>query len=162
MKKFSVCCFLGALAAIGCGGDSTESIGKSEVDVATLEEEGVAASLDGEVAGIGVPLATPFPEASRTAIENEMLGAASLVITSENGTSADLADGIVVSGEPSAPGEFTWALDEERVTLTITFFNETPGGVKIQSGTEYTATLAIAENAFTDEVPATTFTVTVD
>lgn len=162
MKKFSVCCFLGALAATGCGGDETESTGKGEVDVASLEDEGVQASVEAEVAAIGVPLAAPFPAGTKSEIEDEMLGAASLVVSSENGTSADLADGIVVDGEPSAPGEFNWELDEDRTTLTISFFNETVNGMSIQPGAEYTATLQIAENKFTAEVPATTFTVTVD
>lgn len=162
MKKFSVCCFLGALAAIGCGGDETESSGKGEVDVASLEDEGVEASVQAEVAAIGVPMAAPFPAGTKSAIQEEMIGAASLVVSSPNGTSADLSDGIVVDGEPSAPGEFNWALDSDRTTLTISFFNETVNGMTMDPGTEYTATLQIAENMFTDEVPATTFTVTVD
>ena len=163
MKKFHVCCFLGALAAVGCGGDDTSSVAKSEVDVEMLEDEGVVAEVTEEVAAIGFPLSKPFPEADRQAIEDEMLGAASLVVSNQDsGASADLADGVPVTGEPKAPGEFTWELDEDRVTLTITFFNETSTGMSIDPGKEYIATLAIAANAFTDEVPATTFTVTVD
>jgi hypothetical protein len=162
MKKFSVCGFLGALAATGCGGDETESMGKGTVDVASLEDEGVQAAVEADVAAIGVPMSAPFPAGSKAEIEDEMLGAASLVVSSPTGTSADLADGIVVDGEPSAPGEFNWELDDDRTTLTISFYNETVNGMSMKPGTEYTATLQIAENEFTGEVPATTFTVTVD
>jgi hypothetical protein len=164
MNKFHVCCFLGALAAIGCGGDETSSSGtKSEVDVAALEDEGVVAEMTEEVAAIGVPLATPFPEADKDEIEDVMMEAASLVVSSdESGATANLSDGTPVDGEPSAPGEFSWELDEERTTLTINFFNETASGMSIDKGAEYTAVLSIAENKFTDELPATSFTVTVD
>ncbi len=164
MNKFHVCCFLGALAAIGCGGDESSTGGtKSEVDVDMLEEEGVVAEMTEEVAAIGVPLATPFPVADKQEIEDVMMEAATLVVSNEeSGASADLSDGTPVDGEPSAPGEFSWELDEERTTLTIEFYNETASGMSIDKGTEYVATLSIAENKFTDEVPATSFTVTVD
>jgi hypothetical protein len=158
MNKFHVCCFLGALAAVGCGDDSSTSTGKGEVDVATLEDEGVMVAMAGDVASITVPFIDPVPMASGSAVENEMSDATSLVVSSvASGSSADISDGTMVDGEPTEPGEFSWELDEERSEMTLTFYNETTSGLTLESGSSYRATLAISENDFVVEVPAMTF-----
>jgi hypothetical protein len=162
MKKFPICCFLGALAAIGCNGDQSTTTAKGEVDVAALEDDGVSVAMSGDVAAITVPFVDPVPMASDTAIAEELSSAVSLVVSSvESGASADLADGTMVEGEPSAPGEFAWELDEHRSELTISFYNETTTGLTLKSDARYEAMLEISENAFVVEVPATTFDIDV-
>ena len=158
MNKFHLCCFLGALAAIGCAGDDTTTISKGEVDVATLEDEGVMVAMAGDVASITVPFVDPVPMASASAVESEMSDATSLVVSSvASGSSADLSDGTLVEGEPKEPGEYAWELDEERSEMTLTFYNETASGLTLKTGSSYRATLSISENDFVVEVPAMTF-----
>lgn len=160
MKKFHVCCFLGALAAVGCGEDDSTTIRKGEVDVAALEDDGVTVDMAGDVASITVPFVDAVPAASASALESEMSDATSLVVSSvASGSSADISDGELVDGEPNGPGEFSWELDEERSSMTLTFYNETASGLTLKSGSSYRATLAISENDFVVEVPAMTFDV---
>jgi len=158
MNKFHVCCFLGALAAVGCGDDDSATIRKGEVDVIALEDEGVMVDMAGDVASITVPFVEAVPAASVTAIESEMSEATSLVVSSvASGSSADISSGELVEGEPNGPGEFSWELDEERSAMTVTFYNETASGLTLKPGSSYRATLAISENDFVVEVPAMTF-----
>lgn len=161
MNLLRVSCICGALAAIGCGGDESSTGPKAEVDVSMLEDGDVAAAVTEEVGSIAMTFADPIPDVDDEALEMEMLDAATVVVSdSTNGTTADLADGTLVHGEPSAPGEYSWALDESRTELTMSFYNRTASGMTIEPGTVYRVTMSIAENAYISEMPATSFEVT--
>jgi hypothetical protein len=152
---------IAAALAGGCGeGDDTQ-IRKGEVDHDMLDA-GVTVTIATDNTGsVDVPLSVPAPNVPDADIESALGAAVGLVVTSdETGASADITSGMLVSGSPSSPGEYAWALNDTRDTATLTFYNESPGGLTLKTDRTYTAQFAIGTNDYIEDMPAMTFTVT--
>lgn len=168
----SISGFLSGVA--GCGSDvvesSTDSAGtggevegpKGEVDVVALGG-GLEVTLSGDVGTVVVPFAVAVPEGpSATQLSGALESAASLSLRSDaTGVTANLADGELIDGAPSSPGEFSWTLDTERTALELRFFNETPAGTTLKVGNAYTANFSIAANDYVENVPSAAVAITV-
>ena len=161
MKNLRIVFLMGAVASIGCGDDGGSLVTKGEVDEAALTA-GVVVSLAGAQGTVTVPFSEPVPDADDSDFEDEMSGAVSLLVTSNaSGASADLMAGTIASGSPMAPGEYTWDLNGARDSAQMTFFNETPGGLTLKVGNQYTAQLAVTTNDYVQRVSAISFQVQV-
>jgi hypothetical protein len=150
-----------AALTAGCGGGEGTEIRKGEVDHDMLDA-GVTVTIAADNTGsVDVPLSVPAPNVPDADIEGALGDAVGLVVTSdETGASADITSGTLVTGTPSAPGEYAWALDGDRDTATLTFYNESPGGLTLKTDRTYTAQFAIGTNDYIEDMPAMTFTVT--
>lgn len=155
--------FTGALVATACAdGSSAVSIAKGEIDTATVAD-GITLRVADGVGTVSVPMMQPVPDTSDSALTAELGGATSLIVENPgSGVTADLADGTYVEGEPSQPGQYTWSLNADRDQVIFTFFNETTGGLQLDVGTKYKATLSVSSNAYIDEVDALAFMVKVE
>lgn len=151
----------GLIAAVttGCGSDVVESVGasgKGEVDEASLDEDGVTVVLDGDMGTVAVPFLVPVPEVDTPArLSDALEDAVSLQVRSDvTGTTADLSSGRLIEGTPEAAGEFSWALNETRDELTLSFFNETTAGTTLKTDRSYTASLQVTSNEYVEDVPS--------
>lgn len=164
MKRFTGSLFaLSLLAATACADDDDAGGAKGRVDEAALDADGVTVTLNGNTASVDVPFSEPVPSNPADEALNEALDtAASLSIRSDvTGTTANLADGEWVDGDPSGPGEFNWALNEDRDMLTFTFYNETTAGTTLKTDRTYTASVSISTNAYVENLASTAVAVTV-
>ncbi len=153
--------FGAALLVAGCGDDTPAEVQKAEVDTSALQA-GTDVVLSGNTGTVDVPLKSPIPaSASESDLESDLEGAVALVVSSvETGASADLAAGTLVSSNPAAPGEYTWSMNEERDTITLEFYNQTPGGLTLKAGRDYDVQFAVTPNSYVMSVAAMSFTVT--
>ncbi len=158
---FTSILFGATLAVAGCTDDTVAEVAKAEVDTDALRA-GPTVTLSGNTGSVDVPLKTPIAaSASESDLENELEGAVALVVSSVNsGASADLAAGSLVSSNPAAPGEYAWSMNDARDTITLEFYNQTPGGLTLKVGRTYDVQLAITSNGYVMSVPAMSFTVT--
>lgn len=162
MKAYRIAA-IASLAFIACADDYDDTQIKGTVDVAALSA-GATVLLQAGVGVVDVPFdpSNPIPEVPRADLEDELSGAVSLVVTNpETGVTADLATGELVTSTPSGPGEYTWAVSDDRTTARLTFFNETTRGFAMQSGDNLAAQLSIATNDYIQRVSPMTFDVAV-
>ncbi len=155
----------GALAAAlglgACGDDAVPVEGDTRIAEGELTE-GVVVRIQGALATVTLPFVDPVPEVDDDEFEDELQGSVALFVASElSGAAADLAAGTLVDGTPAAPGEFAWELDEERLEATLTFFNESPGGLTLSIGQPYRAQLTVTPNAYVATLSAISFPVAV-
>lgn len=167
MKKSTL---LVTAALVGaCSTDSTES-GVAKVEVAdpqdVLDPDGdgeVQATVEEDVASISFDLAEPLPEISgpRSSSDDpamlDVVGALFVTVSSPRSlTSVNLDDGIFVGETPDEPGEWTATLSDDRRIIDLSWYNETPSGLKITKGEPYDVVFELGENCCVDEVPPTT------
>jgi hypothetical protein len=161
MKTLRFLFLTGAVASFGCGDDGGDDITKGEVDEAALNN-GVMVSIQGAQGTVTVPFSEPVPDVADDDFEMEMSGAVSLLVTSnQSGAMADLASGTIADGAPMRAGEYGWTLNDDRTEATMTFFNETQGGLTLKPGNGYTAQLAVTTNDYVQRVSAISFQVSV-
>ncbi len=158
MKRLFVASLALLLPAVGCGSDTVEApLGK--VDTEALMA-GPTVTLSGDLGTVDVPLSEALPAGDDQTIADDLSGTVSLVVTSrETGASADLAAGDLVSANPSAPGEYAWSIDEDRTTVTLEFYNQTPGGLTLKAGRTYDVQFAVQPNGWIEIVPTMQFSV---
>lgn len=162
MKKFPFLMLCGALALGACtDDDGSTSIRKGAVNEDTLAS-GMDVSVNGSLGTIVVPFAVAVPSVPTADLQDELDGAVSLaVVSAQSGATADLTSGTMVDGEPTAAGEFSWALNDARSEVTLTFYNQTSGGLSLTPGNGYTAQFSVSTNDFVQRVPAVSFDVRV-
>lgn len=153
------------LVAPGC--DVPASVcAKGQIDRATISAGMVATISDG-VGEVYVPFQVAVPPVAGDTggdaeLEAELATAVSLVVSSKyTGATADLTSGTIVESNPSAPGEWSWELDDDRDLATMTFFATAPGGLTLKPDVEYDALLSIAPNEYIEPEEAFAFTVSV-
>lgn len=164
MKTLRTALLLGlgaaTLAACGDDGDGAMTLRKGEIDEAALSS-GVSVNISGQTGTVSVPFIEPVPNVPDADLEAELEAAVSLFVQSDaSGSSADLAAGSIV-GSPAGPGEWSWDLNEDRDEATMTFFNESPGGLTLKNGVSYTATMTLTANDYIESVSAFSMAVTV-
>jgi hypothetical protein len=166
-KYFSIdrgCLWILALVAACNGDDVQQAERKGIVDEEALEA-GVVVTLRGDLGEVEVPFAVPVPASADTTdaeTAQQVAGAVSLVVANRNsGVTADLADGTLVEETPTAAGQWSFVLNEERDLATLTFFNESPLGDALRTSGEYDAYLSIAENDYVEAVPSIGYAVSV-
>ena len=153
-----------SFALTACPADDVDA--KVNILVEDLTTNGMTITLTGDLGegtlGFDAPVSdTPTNETLDLYLEN----AVSINIVSDaTSTAASFGEmGVTyVEGTPAAPGEYTWALSADRDSATFTFFNETPGGVTLKNTVAYTAELAVANNPYVTDVPATSVAVNVN
>lgn len=155
MKLWHALLVTGALLSTGCpGDDGVATIRKGEVDEGALVA-GVTVSIDA-ASGTGtvlVPFVEPVPQVPDEDFEDEMDGAVMLQVQSpRSGAQAELLAGTLVDGDPSAPGEYSWELNEDRDEAMMTFFNQTPGGLTLKPGLNYDVQLTVSTNMYVENV----------
>jgi hypothetical protein len=145
-----------------CGDDGgVVSLRKGVVDEGALST-GVTVTISGQTGSVQVPFMEPVPDVSDDDLEAELDGAVSLgVVSAASGAATDLAAGTLVSGTPTGPGQWSWQLNGDRDQATLTFYNQTPGGLTLSPGNPYSATLSLTTNAYIERLSAFTMQVTV-
>ncbi len=144
-----------------CGDEPALVEGATRIAEGELTD-GVTVRLEGALGTVGLPFVDPVPEVDDLVFQEELEGAVGLFVVSElSGAAADLGAGTVVDGTPAAAGEYSWTLDEERTEVTLTFFNESPGGLTLNIGQPYSAQLSITANAYVERLSAISFPVAV-
>ncbi len=158
MKLWQALLVTGALLSTGCpGDDSAATLNKGEVDESALVA-GRTVRISGATGTVIVPFSVPVPQVPDADFEDEMDGAVSLQVRSpRSGATAELIAGTLVSSNPSAPGEYTWELNADRDEATMTFFNETPGGLTLQPGLSYDVQLSVSTNMYIENVSPISF-----
>lgn len=166
MKKSTL---LVAAALVGaCSTDSTEA-GVAKVEVAdpqdVLDPDGdghVQATVEEEVAVMALELAEPLPEISGPRSSDDpalldIVDAMFVTVSSPRSlASVSLEDGIYVAETPDEPGEWTATLTDDRMTIHLHWFNETPNGLKMTAGESYDVVFELGDNCCIAEVPPTT------
>lgn len=152
----------GVTLLTACGDDDgAVSIRKGVVDEAALST-GVTVTVSGQTGAVLVPFMEPVPSVNDDDLQEQLEGAVSLNVTSSvSGATINLAAGSLVGGNPAGPGEWSWELNDDRDEATLTFFNETPGGLTLSPGNPYSATLSLATNAYIERLSAFTMQVSV-
>ncbi len=158
MKRLSATSLAILLLAPACGDDSVEAqLGKVDTEALTA---GPSVVLSGDLGTVEVPLVRPLPAGDDEDVASDLSGTVSLVVSSrETGATADLAAGSLVPTNPAAPGEYAWSIDDERTTVTLEFYNQTPGGLTLKVGRTYDVEFAVQPNGWIDIVPTMAFSV---
>lgn len=93
----------------------------------------------------------------------ELSTAVTFVIRSDvTDSTADIASGtLVTDAAPTAPGQWTFELNEARDAATITFVNEDTAGLTLKTDRTYTGTLAVVPNTYIESVASFTMSVSV-
>ncbi len=158
MKKLSAFVLGGAFLVAGCPGDDPAGISKGQVDTGTLTD-GVVVTLSGNTGKVEVPMAVPVPETNDSALEAELRAACALVISSNvTGSTLDISVGSLVESNPAAPGEYAWSINSDRDIITMTFFNQSPGGLTLKTDRTYNVSMSIDTNRYIATVPNMMFT----
>ena len=55
-----------------------------------------------------------------------------------------------------------WSLNSDRNVLTFKFYNRTDDGHSLTLGQTYNGVLTVTDNSFIEDIPATSFTITVE
>lgn len=153
MKKIPALLF-GCTLLAACNNGEEATVNKGEVDRDALESDGVTVSLDASLGSVDIPMVVFPTETDQELINDELESAVALVLVSDmTGSAADIAAGTVVDGDPSGPGEFSWEFNEDDDVATLTFWNETPGGLTLKTDRTYTAQFAVTTNKYIRTVP---------
>jgi hypothetical protein len=141
----------GSMLAACNNDDGAVSVRKGEIDEGALTS-GVTVTIAGSLGTVQVPFSEPVPEVPDATFEAELEDAVSLlVVSNQSGATADLMAGSVVAS-PSSPGQWSWQLNEDRDLATMTFFNETPGGLTLKAGNSYTAQFSVSVNDYIERL----------
>lgn len=150
MKTLRALLVLTGVFAAACaddGGDLT----KGSVDIVALQSNAVV-TLSGATGTMVVPFSTPVPNVPNDDFEEEMTGAVALTVSSpRTGVTVNLMDG-VLADVPTAPGEYSWALNTERTQATLTFVNSTTAGLTLKPGLDYLATMSVQTNDYVQRI----------
>ena len=164
MRKASL--FIGLVVGlVGCTVDHEPSSGsseKGEVDIELLQSTDWPVTIDGDVGTVALPFARPVPNSvfNIDDVKAELSDSVIMTVRSdETGVTANLADSAPVDLDPANPGDFSWELNPDRDQATLTFYNETPGGLTLKTDRTYTVNVEITENDYVKTLPASTFTV---
>jgi len=150
------------MVLIGCTVDDPATLRKASV-AADMLEAGVTVSIQGSVGSVSVPFTEEIPDVSASDFQDELDGAVSLLVTSTvSGASADIVSGTLVDGMPAAAGEFSFEIAADRMSVTMSFFNETSSGLTLKAGNTYSAQLSISINEYVNRQPALEFDVTAE
>jgi len=143
------------LLSMACGDD--ESVNKGIVDEDALRD-GVPVTLSGNLGTVQVMFESPVPDVPEDDFEMAMDAAVSLRVRSTTtSNTADLADGTLVQSMPTQAGQFTWGLNSDGTIATLTFYNQTGGGLTLKAGLTYIAELQVVANDYVESVPPSTF-----
>jgi hypothetical protein len=166
MKK-SILLVVAALVG-ACSTDSTEA-GVAKVEVANpddvLDPDGdgeVQATVEEKVAVMALELAEPLPEISGPRSSDDpalldIVDAMFVTVSSPRSlASVSLEDGIYVTETPDEPGEWTATLSDDRMTIGLKWFNETPSGLTMTPGQSYDVVFELGDNCCITAVPPTT------
>ncbi len=170
MRRHIALSFLSAaLFTGGCGDDITPS-GSEKVDSdeqeMTLDPDGdgVAEGREaGELASMSFELSDPLPEIAAAAqgdgvhrsfdatqdIALETIAEALEVTVASPRTGVSLtltSDGMLVPAPPSGPGEWSMTLSDDRMGLTLQWYNEAAGGTRIQPDQTYEVVYSLDTN----------------
>lgn len=166
MKRPILLSFFSAAFFIGACGDDTTTSGTDKVDAddqeMTLDPDGdgVAEGQDlGDRAAMSFSLSEPLPEISGDgahrsydATDDFALGdvaeALDVTVSSpRSGVSFSITtDGMLVPAPPSAPGEWSVTLSDDRLDFTIEWYNATTTGASIQPGQTYDVVYSVNSN----------------
>jgi hypothetical protein len=153
-----------AIAAVGCSliTDFDTAAGKFSLDANLDDTVTVTLSSAGTGTIALVMLDEELPDADDATllalIDEDMITLS--VANDDTGTSVNLTDGARVEGTPTGAGEYALALSEDRMTLTITFYNDIAGSSLVPGGA-YTAAIQVLDNDhFNTENLTRTVTVT--
>lgn len=157
MKKHTL--LFAAVMMAACSNDAAES-GVAKVDIedpaTVLDPDGdgaAEADVQGDVATMSFELAEPLPEipfrvaGTMDGAVMDMVAAFSLVVSSpRSGVTASIADGELVEGPPSGPGEWSVDISDDRTVLAFSWYNETKGGLTLKTGEEYDVVYSLDDN----------------
>ena len=160
MKKISAFVLGGAFLMVACNGDDTTEIRKGQVDEDMLSA-GVQVTIAGDVGTVDVPMALPVPNVTNSQLEGELQAACAFTLSSDqSGATVDILAGNLVDGDPASPGDYSYSINDARDTITVSFYNQSPGGLTVKTDRTYTAAMAIEFNDYIEVVENMTFTVT--
>lgn len=150
------------LGLTACTGEVTfDHTGRGVVDVVALGSECVV-TLDSNTGTVDVPMVIAVPEIEGVTIAEVMNSAVSFTVKNNvTGITVNLTEGDLVTGTPSAIGEWMWTIDDTRTLITVTFYNESSEGV-LGIGGDYSATLTVNHNYVLERVGTFAFDVTVE
>ena len=133
------------------------------VDETALAAGVVVTLTDGDARGeVTVPFAEPLPDVSQIVLGLVMVRSISVIVVNHNnGSSADIGGGSLVTTALMNPGEFSFEIGAAACEVTLRFVNETSSGQSLVPGGEYGAILSISPNDFVESVPAMSLPVTV-
>jgi len=179
MRRHIALSFLSAALFVGGCGDDFTSSGSSKVDSdeqeMTLDPDGdgVAEGQEaGELAAMSFELSEPLPEIAEAdqgdgvhrsfdatddfALESIAEAIEVNVASPRTGVSLSLtADGMLVPSPPSAPGEWSLTLSDDRREVSLQWYNEAAGGTRIQAGQSYQVVYSLATNCCLESVGET-------
>jgi hypothetical protein len=137
-----------SVLALGCDDDDDDA-GLYVLSSAVADP--VPVTLDGDVGTLQFTLTTnPVPnEPSATLLGFLTGGTIALNVANDvTGVNYNLVQGVQVTGDPAAPGEYRVVDDNgDGTSLTITFYNEFSGST-IRVDGDYTATVSVSDNEY--------------
>ena len=176
MRRHIALSFLSAAILAGGCGDDFSSSGSSKVDPEeqemTLDPDGdgvAEAQGAGELASMSFALSDPLPEIagaeaqdgvfrSFDATDDFALGSIAealevQVSSPRTGVSVSLtADGMLVPAPPSAPGEWSVTLSDDRMNVSLQWYNEVGSGARITPGQTYDVIYSLGDNCCVSSV----------
>ena len=179
MKKSSAILMATLLAA--CGGDSTSSssgkVGSNpQQQQMNLDPDGdgtAQGDIKGNEAVISFSFDQPLPvlagdqvgqneifrssDGSEDAAVLDIVSALDIVVSSpRSGVSVSLmSDGMLVAAPPSAPGEWSILLDDDRMGMELEWYNETTTGLSLKAGESYSVMYSLGDNCCVDSIEPT-------
>lgn len=169
MRRHIALSFLSAALLLGaCGDDITPSGSKVDSDEQEMtldpDGDGVAEGREaGELAAMSFELSEPLPEISAAeqgdgvhrsfdatedfALESVAEALDVSVASPRTGVSLSLtADGMLVPSPPSGPGEWSLTLSDDRLDVSLQWYNQASGGSRIQPGQSYQVVYSLDSN----------------
>ena len=112
-----------------------------------MEESVSVDLLENGNATITLPLTSPLPDSDDTdlaaLLEQDTIG---LVVTKDNGITANLTSGTRVETTPTNPGEYFVTISDDRLEVEVEFRNETTEGRALHETNNYTAAVKVQTN----------------
>ena len=107
--------------------------------------------LENGTATISIDLLNPLPEAKDSADLLVLLGqTVSLQVEKmTTGVTVNLTDGSRINTQPTSAGQYMLSLEEDRLTVSVIFMNETVNGKSLDENESYVASISVVtENSF--------------
>ncbi len=178
MRRHITLSFLSAALFIGgCGDDITPSGSKVDSDEQEMtldpDGDGVAEGQEaGELAAMSFELSEPLPEIAEAdqgdgvhrsfdatsdfALETIAEAIEVNVASPRTGVSLSLtADGMLVPAPPSASGEWSLTLSDDRTRVSLQWYNQAKGGTRIYAGQSYQVVYSLGANCCLESVGET-------
>lgn len=180
MRRHTALSFLSAALLIGGCGDDYTSSGSDKVDAdeqdMTLDPDGdgIAEGQEaGDLAAMSFELRDPLPEISGSKLDDgtshrefdasedfalETIAEALEVEVSSprSGVSVSLTrDGMLVPAPPSGPGEWSVTLSDDRLGITLQWYNEVGNAGRIDRGASYDVVYSLGDNCCLESVSET-------